>query len=153
LVGEADFPLVSQYTWCVQPCRCNGGVNFYTYARSTVPRIFMHRLLLGFGPGDPEVDHANHNGLDNRRSNLRPCSPSQNQANKTLTPKRPKSSIFRGVTWVRARRRWQASIQVEGKSLFLGQFDNEEDAARAYNDAARAHFGEFATINDLEVAA
>ena len=105
-------------------------------------RVFiqMHSLLAG-----KETDHRNGNGLDNRRLNLRSnASASQQGANR---PKRAgsSSSKYKGVSWV--RNRWWAYITVNGKKLHLGHFKSEDDAARAYDAAARKHFGEYTTLN------
>ena len=106
----------------------------------------MHRLILGCGPGE-EVDHRNGNGLDNRRGNLRPATHALNQAN--VRRVRAKSG-FKGVSrWVRpSPRPWRAHITVKGRMKFLGAFATPEEAARAYDAAARELFGEFACTNE-----
>jgi hypothetical protein len=97
----------------------------------------MHRLILGLGPGDPDVDHANHDKLDNRRRNLRLATKTQNQAN---TRKRHTgSSKYKGAHWDRGYQRWHSMVCIQGKRISLGYFASEIDAARAY-DAAAAHF-------------
>jgi hypothetical protein len=126
------------------------------YARRNAARIggkrgviLMHRWIMGLGPGDPEVDHRNHDTLDNRRNNLRACTNSQNQANRSRKTRRT-SSRYRGVTLHRRSGRWQAAIRVNGKDFYLGLFNCEEEAAIAYNVAAREHFGDFSALNELE---
>ena len=93
------------------------------------------------------VDHIDGNGMNNIRENLRPSSFSQNQGNRKKTP--GTSSRFKGVTWVKHKYRqcWKATIKAYGESYFLGEFFNEEDAARAYDEAAIKIFGEFAVLN------
>lgn len=107
--------------------------------------MYMHRFLCP-GPSKKEVHHWDGDGLCNQRANLVRCSRSQNYRGKRL--KRPgASSNFRGVSWGQKDRRWRASIFVNQKAVSLGQFKKEKDAARAYDAAARKHFGKFASPN------
>jgi hypothetical protein len=103
--------------------------------------LLMHRLILGPNP-DQDIDHANGDGLDNRRENLRVASTSQNMANQRKTRG---VSRFKGVTFL--PQRWRAAIQYQGRKKNLGNFATEEEAARAYDRAAREIFGEFARLN------
>lgn len=102
----------------------------------------MHQEIL---PGYPKVDHKNGDGLDNQRSNLRPTTLSQNRANSRKTP--GCSSQFKGVSWHTKSQKWMAGIKVAQKSFNLGLYHIEEEAARAYDKAAKQHFGEFARLN------
>jgi len=109
----------------------------------------MHRLLLGTLPG-LEPDHINGDGCDNRRCNLRFCTHSQNIMNKRK--RLGCSSIYKGVSWRKARRKWAAYIRVDGRLKHLGYFGDESEAARAYDKEARKHFKEFAKPNLAEEA-
>lgn len=107
--------------------------------------IRLHRYIMKAEEG-VEIDHANRYRGDNRRLNLRPCSKSQNLANRTL----PKSkSGYRGVRKRPDCERWDCQIKVNGKTIHVGFFTSPEDAARAYNEAALKYYGEFATLNNL----
>lgn len=114
-----------------------------SYARSfdqaTGRTLYLHRFVLGDPEG--EVDHRNRNGLDNRRSNLRVCNRSLNNANHRAR------EGFRGVSRDRRQDRWKARITVDYKEHWLGGYATAEEAAKAYDAAAREHFGEFATLN------
>lgn len=144
LVDDEDYALVSQYEWRVS----TDGYAVHNYREGGKNKaLLMHRLILGLGPGDLDVDHANHDGLDNRRPNLRVATDSQNRRNSRKQRRGTASSRYKGVSWKRANQRWCASIRVQGKGISLGYFDAETDAARTY-DAAAAHFyGEFACLN------
>lgn len=146
-IDSADHDLVARYRWRV--LRGREGRRFYAVAY--VPggsTIYMHRLIADTPPA-AETDHVDRNGLNNRRSNLRTSTPSQNRAN--VVKRSGCSSRFKGVTWDRSRGRWQAKIQLMGRSRSLGRFDDETAAARAYDAAARAAWGEFAWLNFPEV--
>lgn len=144
LVDDADAELVSQYRWHPKLDRN------ITYAQSTTrvteaPKttIRMHRLILGATPG-VEVDHINHDGLDNRRSNLRLCTRSQNMRNIRLI--QVSTSGIKGVYWNKQHQKWRAQIMVEGKKIYLGSFASAEEAGDAYRAAAEQHFGDFAHV-------
>lgn len=149
LVDAADLALVEGHRWHL--LRGHNG-KLYAYASGT---LYMHRLIAGTQPGY-ETDHINGDGLDNRRSNLRSATASQNRANMGK-PRRPRgatpSSAYKGVSWDRSRGRWQAKIQVAGQHRNLGRYDDEAQAARAYDAAAVAAWGDFAAVNFATAAA
>lgn len=103
--------------------------------------VALHSFLTGWSL----VDHANGDGLDNRRSNLRSATPDQNRANKRIYGNN--SSGYKGVIWHAPTRRWRARIGVAGKKISLGLHPTREAAARAYDTAAIEYFGEFAALN------
>lgn len=126
IVDDADAALVNHYIWRVSFI----GPNVYAYAWDTYPKyIAMHRLILHAKKGEI-TDHKNGDGLDNRRSNLRIVTYSENAHNRRGV---------KGYHFENARNKWKAMISVDGKAIFLGRFDREEDAAQAYWDAKRAY--------------
>lgn len=110
------------------------------------PVLLMHRQILHVGRG-MVVDHINHNGLDNRRANLRPATLTQNSRNRRKVKTEGHYSKYKGLTWYKSKNRWAAMIMANRKSKFLGYFDDEIEAARAYDVAARELHGEFAAMN------
>jgi hypothetical protein len=104
----------------------------------------MHREVLK-APKGALVDHINHNGLDNRRANLRFVTAGQNCWN--ARKKRGCSSKYKGVYFQKRSRRWLANIIYRGERIFLGCFDDEQSAARAYDEKAKQLFGQYATLN------
>lgn len=142
LIDDKDYSLVSQYKW-----RGLKG-KYTTYAiTGSSPTVYLHRMLTG-APKGTRVDHEDHNGLNNQRSNLRVCTNSQNQANRRKSL--GKSSIYKGVSLVKATGRWEASIECNEKRARIGYFDSELEAAYAYNQAANTLFSDYALVNDLQ---
>lgn len=124
----------------------DGGTYVRAIDRSTSPprQIKMHRYLLDAQDG-AQVDHINGDTLDNRRSNLRLATPSQNQGNRAKQAHA--TSKFKGVSWHKKAGKWRATISVNRKQIHLGFYTQQEHAALAYDEAARHHFGEFARPN------
>jgi len=127
-----------------------GGTAFYAThrMRGSNYSILLHRFILGVTDPRIQVDHANRNGLDNQRANLRPATPSQNAAN-SAKRRGNSTSKFKGVHWCKPgplgkRGKWLALILVNGKRHYLGRFTTEEAAHDAYVTAAQKHFGQYA---------
>ncbi|MEC0328736.1 HNH endonuclease [Paenibacillus macerans] len=105
----------------------------------------MHRYLTD-APKGTVVDHINGNKLDNRRENLRIVSQTENQANRH-SPNRNNTTGYRGVSWHKAARKYEAGTNFGGQRQFLGLFDTAKEAARAYNAKTLELFGEYARLN------
>ncbi len=105
---------------------------------------YMHRIIMG-NPKNLEIDHINGNGIDNRKSNLRFATHKQNMANQKSC--KTATSQFKGVCWVKRDKKWEASIQTDNRTKHLGYYENEADAAKAYDKEAIKLFGSFARLN------
>lgn len=143
IVDDEDFEMLSKHKWLFDGRYAKRSFG----PRGSVRWEYMHRVVAKAGD-DCHVDHKNGIKLDNRRANLRRCSKGQNSMN------RPKSvcktsSRYKGVYWRKAEHRWHARIKKGGQFYSLGLFRAEREAAIAYNNAARQHFGEFAHLNDV----
>jgi len=149
IVDDEDYDWLMQWKWFAHKEK-----NTYIACRNTYlgrgrkpPKrtmIRMHQEIMG-AQLNQQIDHRNHNALDNRKQNLRFCTLSQNAQN---TKKLKNcSSIYKGVDWHKHKKKWQARTRFYGKRHFLGYFNNELAAAHAYDEKARELFGEFAYTN------
>lgn len=118
----------------------------YVVGRYKGRRAVLHRLILAPKDGY-EIDHINRDTLDNRLSNLRYATRSQNAANRRHKP--GMYSSYKGVTYDKSRKKWSAVIMKGGVSITIGRYDDELSAAKAYNERATSIYGEFATLNEV----
>ena len=143
LIDDADYGILKNYNWQLIP----GGIkkdHFYARASFNGKPFFMHRVIMGVN-SRMMVDHVDGNGLNNRRSNLRFCTASQNMANSRKSPR--SLSKFKGVLWKKGKNLWVASAVKDYKRYYFGKYEKEEDAALAYDKGAKELFGEFASLN------
>lgn len=147
LVDDADYEELSKYKW--QALNMNG--NFYAVRQTSKKEgkgftVLMSRQILRLKRGDPrQGDHQNHNTLDNRQDNLRICTVQENHMNQKR--QRGTSSKFKGVSWAKRARKWEAYIKISGKKKHLGYWTMEKLAALAYDFTALKYHREFAYFN------
>lgn len=150
LCDDEDYPLLSRFTWYMgSEMKYSAGYPccFIYGKKNTRKQIFMHQLV---GAGLTNLDHINRDKLDNRRCNLRNATSQQNSANvpkRKATKGKPCSSIYKGVhKW---QGKYRAVIGFNKKAIQLGTYEQEEEAALAYNKKAKELFGEFAWLNPV----
>ena len=142
IVDVEDFAELNKYKWFASKYS-----NSF-YARRVIYGgrvIQMHRQVMKYS-GELVVDHRNGNGLDNRKANLRLATRRQNQFNRKQRCDAVLSK-YKGVTFRKKTNKWLVRIGYNGERINLGVFDNEADAAKAYDEAAKELFGEFAALN------
>jgi hypothetical protein len=141
VIDIKDWDLVGQYRWRASER------SDYAITSQNDTSLYMHRLILPV-PDGMEVDHIDRTGLNNRRSNLRPATPTQNGQNRRgldMRAGRPTTSRFKGVSW--HVKSWTATITVNSRREYLGLYASEVEAAQVYDRRAREAFGPFALLN------
>lgn len=149
LVDDKDYEALMKWKWFY----LTSPISKLGYAARTVKvngkrkHILMHRVILNT-PFGYQTDHVNGDGLDNRKVNLRIATRSQNQCN--TNKRQDNTSGFKGVSWHKQNKRWQAYIGLKAKQIYLGLFKDKDEAALAYNEAAIKLHGEFAHLNQID---
>jgi len=144
IVDAVDYYWLNSFKWIVYGNRNNlYAVRNSIVAPNETRPVYMHRVIMNPPPG-LLVDHRNTDSLDNRRQNLRFATPSQNMQNRRK--KKNTTSQYRGV-WLLSNGKYESQITHQGKKIWLGWFNSEIDAARAYDEAAKKYHGEFARLN------
>jgi hypothetical protein len=141
IVSNKDYQTLQKYKWHAHKDK---HAKTYYALRAGNPkfgeprRMGMHTMILGM----PLIDHKNGNGLDNRRSNLRQATFSQNSHNHKIRTNN--KSGYKGVNWNSVSNKWMARISVNYKRVYLGTFELAKDAHAAYAAATQRYFGKFA---------
>jgi hypothetical protein len=164
IVDAQDFPELSKYVWwadhsygsyrvirLVNKDRGHTALQIHRQIMEKENTNFEKEVYTRLRGNDNKelklvVDHINRNSLDNRRANLRLATHLENARNRIKINKKC-SSKYKGVCWSKHHKKWQAAINFKRKSIHLGYFDNETEAAECYDDAARKYHGEFACLN------
>lgn len=145
IIDDEDYDLISKYEWSLWT---SGRAKNMFYARCTTERgqsISMHRIILGVSV-NVAIDHINHNGLDNRRANLRITNQQKNSWNSK--PHNDGVTRYKGIfNQGRNNGKWYSKVTYRGQRYYLGSFNSQEEAALAYDNKVLELFGEFAYLN------
>jgi len=153
IVDEEDYWTfrLSDYRWLPTT---NGSRAVYVRANKNGKQIILHRLIMGLldSPRSVFVDHKDHNGLNNSRTNLRVTNNMGNQRNARKQLSAKNTSTHKGVSFDRNKKTnpWRAGIMLSGKAKYLGHYRTQEEAARSYNEAATKYYGTMAYLNIIE---
>jgi hypothetical protein len=146
IVSPEDFETLNSHKWHVTGCDKNFyAIRYLGQINGKKKFISMHRFIMNPPPG-LIVDHIDGVGLNNTRGNLRIATIAQNTYNCRKTYRKTRSQ-YKGVCYDTQRNSFRADIRYKCKRRFLGHFDNETDAAKAYDKAALELFGDYANLN------
>jgi hypothetical protein len=162
VVDDEDFEKTKKITWYFSYAKVKTKIDCGGYAKGYNPQtgknVFLHRFILNI-PSNIQVDHVNHDKLDNRRCNLRLATRSQNNMNREKTNNK---HGYKGISFYSHRKyytkttsrltypkSWRANIKINKRRISLGFFCTKGEAAQAYNEAAKRYFGEYAFLNKL----
>ncbi len=140
IVDAEDYPRLSRFIWFAEGARNK----YYAVRKENGKSIKMHRQILN-APDHLVVDHIDHNGLNNRKKNLRLATFTQNCQNQRRCSHG--TSKYKGVCWNKRCKKWAAAIKCDNKTYYLGYFKDETTAALAYDSAARRLHKDFAALN------
>lgn len=147
LVDDDDYDFLNQWKWHTQSGDKIGRL-FYAVRQENKKVVRMHRVLLGITDSSMEVDHIDHDGLNNQRLNLRIATHQENSRNQRV--RSDSNTKYKGVWYSKAHDQYFASIRIGIGPVKLGMFFNVNDAARAYNFAASLIYGQFAVLNEID---
>lgn len=145
LVDDEDYELVNRYHWTTIDKKGDGQKLYAVRSYRINGRRYrqsMHTLIMSISD---DLDHIDHNGLNNQRNNLRIATIGQNARNRQ--PMKGGSSKYKGVDWFDREQAWRARITTNGHVRFIGNFSSETEAALAYDIAAEVEHGEYASLN------
>ena len=145
IIDADDVPLVEDFNWHISST--GYAVRGIWKSDRSVIQELMHRRITD-APKGRDVDHVNHNRLDNRKSNLRVCSRSQNNYNRRINSNN--TSGYKGVTWNKGCARWQAQMRINGVLKNLGYFETSEEANIAYQEASKINHGEYRYVASVD---
>ena len=163
-IDTEDWDKVKEYRWSIK----GSSTQTYPYAITFIPRpggghreskdgyrrhwsvgLLLHHLIIGKPPKGMVVDHVQHDGLDNRKENLRIVTFQQNHWNRK--GQRNSSSNYKGVSLQKTSKKWMSQLWTNGKRIYIGSFSCEHEAALAYNKKAVELWGESALLNEVEI--
>jgi hypothetical protein len=148
IVDDENYDYLNQWKWYK---------SYYGYAvrmkiiKNKTICIYMHRLISG-DPKRNEIDHINGNRLDNRKKNLRTCTPKQNSRNR----KAIQSKLYchyKGVCYDKHKKEWESSLWINRKRIERRRFDSCLEGVLYYNKIARKYYGAFSKVNEIEFCA
>lgn len=149
IVDDEDYYWLSQWNWNAV------SIKNKLYVRRSKKKgilksgikyeVFIHRVIMKCTDSNLVVDHIDNNPLNNQKSNLRVCTKAEN--NRNTSSHKDSSSKYLGVTYDKARKKWNAQLMVNGKRVLTKRYTTEIEAAYAYDTAAKLHVGQYANLN------
>lgn len=143
IVDDDDYEILKRWKWT---CRSDGYAMRMSSKVNGKRRLCMMHAFIMKTPQGMHTDHINNNKLDNRKQNLRICTPAQNQVRSF---KKNNTSGFKGVSWNKDKKKWDARTYYKNKQVFIGYFEDKAEAANAFNNKVKDLYGEFAYLNKI----
>jgi hypothetical protein len=149
LVDTEDYDRIKNYRWGLSfgEKRNSCYIKSHYKENGKYKYFSLHRFILDLKDSKILCDHINRNAHDNRKQNLRKCTPSESTRNTSAF--RKKAINFKGLSQYKETNTWQVRIQCDGKRILLGYFKDPIEGAKAYNKKAKELFGEFAYLNPI----
>lgn len=151
IVDDEDFDSLNKYKWyALKIPHGYYAVRNITSGVGQQKKLKMHRVVMSVTDPCIKVDHMYGDTLDNRKSQLRICSDSENKRNQVKSRVEVLTSKHKGLSYRKAKDKYDVRITIDRRVIHLGSFKDETDAAKAYNDGAIKYHGEFARLNIIE---
>lgn len=151
LVDDEDFAYLNQYKWRVLKGRNTFYAMRHKFINGKDTNVYMHREIMGLNKyNNLQIDHRDHNGLNNQKYNLRKCNNIQNGGNQNKQYNN--TSGYKEVFWHKHSKKWRVQIMNGNKIYYGGYFKDVIEAAKAYDKKARELFGEFAKTNFINIS-
>jgi hypothetical protein len=141
LIDDEDFNKIKIFKWIINYNKTSKDYRIKSSIENG--KFSLHRLIMDAKKGE-YIDHINHNTLDNRKNNLRKCTNQENGFNRKIG-KNNKSGV-KGVYWDKQKKKWRATIGYNYKHIYLGYYENLEEAKNIYNKKAKELYKNFACI-------
>ncbi len=151
LVDDEDYENLNQWKWFAfkAPNTWYAVRSYYDKVAKKNYTIRLHRQIMNCVKGDDKlIDHADMDGLNCQKYNLRIATKSQNNANRRNI--KLKSSKYKGVSWCNTSKKWKVQISIDNKVIHIGRYETEKEAALKYNEKAIELHKEFANLNTIE---
>ena len=149
IVDDEDYYWLSQWNWNAVKIKnkiyVKRGTKKAKLKTGVKYELFLHRVVMQCSDSNLVVDHIDNNPLNNQKSNLRICTKAEN--NRNTSSHKNSSSKYLGVTYDKARKKWNAQLMVNGKRVLTKRYTTEIEAAKAYDAAAKLYVGVYANLN------
>ena len=144
IIDTDDYDKIKNYKWGIDIHWEKTNLMYVRRVDKNNNKIYIHNVIMN----DKSIDHKDNDGLNNKKSNLRKCTNSENVINRKIQSNN--TSGYKGVSLIKKSNKWNAYIKTKNKRIHLGNYESKIDAAKAYNQASIKYHGEFAQLNEVK---